>query len=453
MSKYKERSDYFKMLANNNKLIAHNRPIDGSNKNRKSFYRVNDLDELNAACVNWAHFPCMVHVGHDILFKQPGTGLPRKVIGNHLYFLSKTKAKNLADEMEAAYTESEEAMSQILSYMNEEMEAGHRCGNLFLFDLKGAHAEQIGPFNTVLYGWHLVFYDETRACDLGYKSIEWFTPMVDGEDSHCGCNKDDEAGNSSSDAEIIFFNDESSVVIEMTTERIARLGQMPQVQVWFQDDDDANNYNVARVPIEITGAPSNVTAITVYNTGDADGFITLKRTVSDENNTSGEIIPFDNQTSVFIEMTPQRIATIGQVPQAQVWFQDEDDENNYNAARVPVQVTGAPSNVTAITVYNTGNADGFITLKRTLNDIGDSCGEIILFDNQPSVIIEITTERIATLGQMPQVQVWFQDEDDSDNYNVARVPIKTTGTPPNISSIAVYTTGNSNGFITLKKTV
>lgn len=282
MSTYKQRSDYFEMLANNNKLIAHQRPVsDGSEKLRKSFFRVNDLDELNAAAVNWAHGPCMVHVGHDILFKQPGTGLPRKVIGNHLYFLSKTKPQNLANEMEAAYTESEEAMSQVLSFMNEEMEENMRCGNLFLFDLKGAHAEQIGPFNNVWYGWHLVFYDETRACDLGYKNDDWFTPLEDGIDTGCDCcdDDDDSEGNTSSCAEIIYFNDQTSVDIEMTDERKLRLGQMPQIQVWFTNDISDDEYDKANVPIKVYGTPPNVTGITVFNTGNASGFITLKKTV------------------------------------------------------------------------------------------------------------------------------------------------------------------------------
>jgi len=282
MSYYKERNDYFEMLASNNKLIAHARPIaEGSDKLRRSFFRINDLDELEAACVNWAHGPCMVHVGHDILYKQPGTGLPRKITGNHLYFLSKTKGQNLADQIELAYTESEKTMSQILSYMNEEMEAGHRCCELFLFDLKGAHAEQVGPFNNVWYGWHLTFYDETRACDLGYKNDDWFQPIEDGEDADCGCNEDPGGGGSEStdSAEIIFFNDVPYVEIEMTTERIARLGQMPLIQVWLNNDEEENEYDKANVPIKTYGYPPNVTGIKVFNTGQASGFITLKKTV------------------------------------------------------------------------------------------------------------------------------------------------------------------------------
>src|SRR3954447_5301699 len=91
MSNFKQRSDYFRLIANKNKLIAHNRPIEeGSIKLRKSFHRINDEDELNAACTQWAHFPCVVHIGNDINYKQPGTGLPAKLTGNHLYFLQKT---------------------------------------------------------------------------------------------------------------------------------------------------------------------------------------------------------------------------------------------------------------------------------------------------------------------------------------------------------------------------
>src|SRR4051795_92672 len=90
MSQFKQRSEYFKMIANKNKMIAHERPIEeGSNKLRKSFHRINDEDELNAACSQWAHFPCVVHIGNDINYKQIGTRVTMKVTDNHLYFLSK----------------------------------------------------------------------------------------------------------------------------------------------------------------------------------------------------------------------------------------------------------------------------------------------------------------------------------------------------------------------------
>lgn len=131
-SSYKVRSDYFETIANTNKLIAHARPIAGSDRTRQTFFRVNNEDEMNAACVNWIHFPCVVHTGHNIKFTQPGTGLPRRVHGNTLLFLSKAiNSGNLSDNIEDAYESSENAMTQFLAYMLNDLETNGACGSLF----------------------------------------------------------------------------------------------------------------------------------------------------------------------------------------------------------------------------------------------------------------------------------------------------------------------------------
>jgi len=65
MSSFKDRSDYFKLIASKNKLIAHNKLL-STGGNRVSFFRINNEEELSAACKNWAHFPCVVHAGHNL---------------------------------------------------------------------------------------------------------------------------------------------------------------------------------------------------------------------------------------------------------------------------------------------------------------------------------------------------------------------------------------------------
>jgi hypothetical protein len=179
MSSYKARSDYYKKIAHYNKLIAHDRAVaEGSDKMRKSFHRINDEDELNAACANWAHFPCVVHVGYEIIYRQNGTGIPRRVVRTHLYFLSKTNKtvySFLADAIEVAYDEASLAMSQFIGFMDNEAKEDDLCSNtLFLFDVNRSHAEQIGPINDSLYGWHLQFEDEAKATELIYHNEEWF---------------------------------------------------------------------------------------------------------------------------------------------------------------------------------------------------------------------------------------------------------------------------------------
>jgi len=175
MSTFKQRSDYFKIIAHNNKFIAHERPVEyGSDKLRKSFHRINDEDELNASCSKCAHFPCVVHIVNDVQYKQNGTGIPRKIIRNHLYFLAKAANPLTANAIENAYDEAHAIMSQFISYMVNEVNQDECCGNnLFLFDVNKAQSDMIGPINTALFGWYLIFEDETKADELIYNEENW----------------------------------------------------------------------------------------------------------------------------------------------------------------------------------------------------------------------------------------------------------------------------------------
>ena len=282
MSNYKARSDYFKMIAHKSKLIAHGQPVaDGSEKLRKSFQRVNDEDELTAACVNWAHFPCIVHEGHDKLFKEVGEGITHRTNANHLSFFAKLDTKNypaLADAIENAYDIADKAMSQFLSYMREDLEANGACGTLFLFDLNRATAQQIGPYNAVLYGWQLTFYDTQKAWELCYKNDEWFEGVENGIDG-CGCHETSEDGSTAgSDAELIYFNDEEIVVVDWTDERKQRLGKLPIVQLWLKNED--GSYTQSFTPAKINEDPATMDNIKIYPGDGTSGIVVLKRSVA-----------------------------------------------------------------------------------------------------------------------------------------------------------------------------
>lgn len=173
---FKDKSDYLKTVAHNNKLIADGRPLNtGSAVIRKSFHRLNGEDELNTACVNFAHFPCVVHAGYNIVFRQPGTGLPRRVNGTTLYFLSKCADNLLSDSIELAKDEAAKAMIEYCSFLNEEMENNNVCGGgLFIFDMNKAQASEVGPKNSNLYGWRLYFEDESNGNEFKYDATKWF---------------------------------------------------------------------------------------------------------------------------------------------------------------------------------------------------------------------------------------------------------------------------------------
>jgi len=175
MSTYKARSDYFKLISTKSKLIAHDEDIVDGGK-RVSFHRINAEDELNAACKYWAHFPAVVHIGHSINYRSNGTGLPNKVISNHLYFLAQLDLVGntfQADAIEEAYEKAEEAMDKFLAYMIEDFEENGSCGNLFMFDFNRASAEMIGPINQNLYGWYLVFQDQAKGSAFKYVENDW----------------------------------------------------------------------------------------------------------------------------------------------------------------------------------------------------------------------------------------------------------------------------------------
>lgn len=175
MSNYKARSAYFKLIATKSKLIAHDEDLPEDGK-RASFHRINAEDEFNAACKNWAHFPAVVHIGHSVNYRSNETGLPNKVISNHLYFLAKLDLENnvyIADAIEKAYEKAEEAMDKFLSYMLEDYDANGSCGNLFIFDMNRASAEMIGPINQTLYGWYLVFQDQAKGSSFKYIANDW----------------------------------------------------------------------------------------------------------------------------------------------------------------------------------------------------------------------------------------------------------------------------------------
>jgi hypothetical protein len=74
--------------------------------------------------------------------------------------------------------------------------------------------------------------------------------------------------------EIIFFTNQSEVLIQWTIARKANLGIFPTIQVWFTDEGTPH---IARVPILVDAAPPNQTLFTIQNSGNATGFVHLSK--------------------------------------------------------------------------------------------------------------------------------------------------------------------------------
>lgn len=172
MSFFKDRSDYFKSLANLNKQVAHDRIIDAVK--RKSFHRMNDEEELTAACSNFAHFPCVVHFGFSGRYTGDATGVPKRKHTNSLLFLHKANAMNM-DSIENAYDVAFSVMEEFISSMYYDYSTNGYCGNFDDLDLSRFSFSPYGPLNATLFGWELVFEDDRFANNVtNYDASKWF---------------------------------------------------------------------------------------------------------------------------------------------------------------------------------------------------------------------------------------------------------------------------------------
>ncbi len=75
------------------------------------------------------------------------------------------------------------------------------------------------------------------------------------------------------DEEIIFFTDVAEVVIAWNSDRAARFGQMPLIEVWSTDDVQPTLENV---PVYCDAPPPAMTQLTVNLTGPSSGFVVIK---------------------------------------------------------------------------------------------------------------------------------------------------------------------------------
>ena len=181
MSSFLDRSNYLKKVANYSKAIAHNRNVDGTGA-RNSFHRINDEEELLSACINWGHFPCLVHIGHDGRFNDNEGETPKNIISTHLYFLDALNMDaypNKADAIEVAYDRAYSTMIQYLSFMKEDREVNGAEGYLYKFNLAGAKYDMLSGINGKLYGWYLVLIDGKPEAELKFNAANFYQGVDD----------------------------------------------------------------------------------------------------------------------------------------------------------------------------------------------------------------------------------------------------------------------------------
>jgi len=275
MSTYKERSDYIKSIAMQNKLVAHNLLI-APDQRRNSFFRVNDIEELNGAIVDYCHFPCVAHLGFDVRYKAPvGAAMPGKVINTSLMFLSKADTlaySNKADAIEAAYVEADQALTQFLSFMLNDIEQG-ACP-CCQFDFESAKIEMIGPALNELYGWQLQISDSKSGAELEYNPAQWL-----GNPDAAPAPEEDplpQYVNMVNDAEFIPLQPwETEKVINWSSSRRARFGDSPTFQLWYVEQDGMRLSN--DIIIQPDQAPPLATLYTLTINVPAPAVLTIKK--------------------------------------------------------------------------------------------------------------------------------------------------------------------------------
>ncbi|OLY92289.1 hypothetical protein SAMN05444008_11555 [Cnuella takakiae] len=171
MGFFKDRSDYFKSLANKHKLVAHKR-IEGKHE-KNSFHRMNDEEELLAACVNWAHFPCVVHAGMSGRYTEGKQSLVKRKTTNQLMFLSKVDHPTNMDSREACYDLTMEIMEDFIAFMLGEFHEKGFCSNFSNIDLNRFSFSTVS-FNGNLFGWQLTIEDDAFPDITNSDTSKWF---------------------------------------------------------------------------------------------------------------------------------------------------------------------------------------------------------------------------------------------------------------------------------------
>lgn len=172
MGIFKDRSNYFKQLSIDNKLIAHTHEVNGEVRN--SFFRFNDTEEFIAGLVNNAHSPFVIHFGFDGRYTTDNGAVPKRVLGNSLAFLCKVDNAMDMDAVENAYDTSFEAMEQFVSRVLWEFDTNGSCSPFSNID---PARFSFNPYdmNGNLYGWILNFNDEVYADEVNkFDATKWF---------------------------------------------------------------------------------------------------------------------------------------------------------------------------------------------------------------------------------------------------------------------------------------
>ncbi len=170
MGTFKDREDYLKGLCVAHPTVLHTGAnIDGSP--RKSFFRINNEEEIDAAMFNNIDFPCVAFMSITHNLRDNGDALIdiRHVFKNEWWFLKKVVTTTAGDgqgyveKIQDAYDCTFAIMEDFIKSMKDDWEDNGACGAFQNFDINKISSAQKGPVVETEYGWAMYFEDEIRA--------------------------------------------------------------------------------------------------------------------------------------------------------------------------------------------------------------------------------------------------------------------------------------------------
>lgn len=175
MGFYVDRENYFKELASTHVSVKHNQSDTvEENLSRRSFFRINDEEELMAASQHWIHFPCVVMVGLVGGMVDRSTNIRQGNL-NTLMFLQKMQLEAsepvIAAAITVSYEKTFEIMQDFIAKIRFDYDEEDGCGVFKGIDEGSFKWEQVGPIGEEMYGWVLTFRDETKT--KKYSADRW----------------------------------------------------------------------------------------------------------------------------------------------------------------------------------------------------------------------------------------------------------------------------------------
>jgi len=265
MGTYLNKHTILKNLCIAHPVVLHNaaRPDGG---NRKSFFRINNQDEITAAAFDGMDFPCVAYNSLAGRLKDVENALidVRNVLRSEWWFLDfvpmgSTEGEGYTDRIELAYDTTFDIMQDFIAAMKNDYETNGACGLFEAFDLNKISYQQLDNVVDNMYGWTLTFEDESKA-----ERITGDTIIIPGGITVT----------KGYEPEIIPFENEATKTVYWTSNRKQRFGSMPVVQVWLLDEN--NKYYLSSIQPYFDVAPPSFTQIDFNFSGNATGFILIK---------------------------------------------------------------------------------------------------------------------------------------------------------------------------------